>query len=97
MTRRPLLTEPEHVDEPHRGQEYADILSQVASTRQPVIIRRRGADFAVVIALEHLELLQELLAQQAAESLASQMDWTQLAKMSPPPSKWFAGDEPKPF
>jgi hypothetical protein len=54
-------------------------------------------DVAAIIALEHLELLQELLAQQAAESLASQMDWAQLAKMSPPPSQWFAGEEPKPF
>lgn len=97
MSRQPLLIEPERVDEPQRVQEYAEMLSRVASKRQPVIVRRGGADFAAVIALEHLELLQELLAQQDAERLASEMDWTQLAKVSPPPEQWFEGDEPKPF
>jgi PHD/YefM family antitoxin component YafN of YafNO toxin-antitoxin module len=97
MTRQPPLIEPEHVDEPQGVQEYADILSRVASNRQPVIVRRSGADFAVVIALEHLELLQELLAQREAERIASQVDWAQLAKESPPPPQWFEGEEPKPF
>ncbi|MBI3328992.1 MAG: hypothetical protein HYZ81_20095 [Nitrospinae bacterium] len=97
MSKQPLLIEPERVDEPQRVQEYAEMLSQVASKRQPVIVRRGGVDFAAVIALEHLALLQELLAQQEAERLASEMDWTQLAKVSPPPQRWFEGDEPKPF
>jgi hypothetical protein len=97
MTRQPLLIEPERVDEPQRVQEYAEVLNRVASKRQPVIVRRGGTDFAAVIALEHLELLQELLAQQEAERVASEMDWTQLAKVSPPPQQWFEGDEPKPF
>ena len=97
MTRQPLLIEPERVDEPQRVQEYAAVLNRVASMRQPVIVRRGGADFAAIIALEHLELLQELLAQQEAERIASEMDWTQLAKVSPPPPQWFEGDEPKPF
>ena len=97
MSKQPLLIEPERVDEPQRVQEYAEMLSQVASKRQPVIVRRGGADFAAVIALEHLALLQELLAQREAERLASEMDWTQLAKVSPPPQQWFEGEEPKPF
>jgi len=97
MSKQPLLIEPERVDEPQRVQEYAEMLSQVASKRQPVIVRRGGADFAAVIALEHLALLQEFLAQQEAERLASEMDWTQLAKVSPPPQQWFEGEEPKPF
>ena len=97
MTRQPLLSEPERVDEPQQVQEYAEVLSRVASKRQPVIVRRGGVDFAAVIALEHLELLQEVFAQHEAERLASEMDWTQLAKVSPPPQPWFEGDEPKPF
>jgi len=97
MTRQPLIIEPERVDEPQRIQEYAEILSRVVSQRQPVIVRRGGTDFAAVIALEHLELLQEFLAQQKAERIASEMDWTKLAKVSHPPQQWFEGDEPKPF
>lgn len=97
MTRQPILIEPEHVDEPQKVQEYAEVLSRVASKRQPVIVRRGGADFAAVIALEHLELLQGLFAQQEAERIASEMDWAQLAEVSPPPLQWFEGDEPKPF
>jgi len=97
MTRQPRLIEPERVDEPQRVQEYAEVLSRVASERQPVIVRRGGADLAAVIALEHLALLQEFLAQQEAERIASEMDWTQVAKVAPPPQQWFEGDEAKPF
>lgn len=97
MTRQPLPIEPERVDEPQRVQEYAEVFSRVASRRQPVIVRRGGSDFAAVIALEHLQLLQEILAQQEAERIASEMDWAKVAKVSAPPQQWFEGDEPKPF
>ena len=62
-----------------------------------MIVRRDGVDVAAVIAVEHLELLRELLAQREAEQLAAQVDWAQVAQSSPPPQQWFEGNEPKPF
>ena len=56
MTVQSLLTEPGRVDEPRAAEEYADVLSQVAAARRPVIVRRNGEDFAAFIPLEHLEL-----------------------------------------
>ncbi len=58
--------------------------------------REQGGGVAAVISLKHLELLQDLLARQQAESMASQIDWSRVAK-TVPPAKWFDGDEPKPF
>ena len=52
---------------------------------------------AAVIPVEYLELLREFLAQQEAEQRAAQVDWAQMAQISPPPPQWFEGDEPKPF
>jgi hypothetical protein len=52
---------------------------------------------AAVIPVEYLELLREVLAQQEAEQRAAQVDWGQMARVSPPPPQWFEGDEPKPF
>jgi PHD/YefM family antitoxin component YafN of YafNO toxin-antitoxin module len=92
----PLLT-PGRVDEPQQAQEYAEVLSRVAADRQPVVVRRDGADLAAVVPLEYLELLQDILARQEAERLAAQLDWDQLVKTSPPSQAWFDGDEPKPF
>jgi hypothetical protein len=86
-----------HVDEPQAAPDYAAVLSRVAENHEPVIVRRDGADLAAIIPLDYLELLQELLARQAAERLASQTDWDSLVKSSPPPQSWFEGDEPKPF
>ena len=85
------------MDEPQKVQDYWGLVSRVAATQQPVIVRRGGADVAAVIPVEHLELLRELLAQQEAEQLAAQVDWAQVAQVSPPPQHWFEGDEPKPF
>jgi prevent-host-death family protein len=90
------LMEPAYLDEPHRTQEYADMLSRVAAEHQPVIVRRRGVDVAAVISLEDLRLLQELFARHEAETLAAEIDWSRLAKPTPP-AQWFEGDEPKPF
>ena len=97
MPKHVLLSAPDHVDEPQKVQEYWSIVSRVATTHQPVIVRRDGVDVAAVIAVEYLELLQELLAQREAEQLAAQVNWTQVAQASPPPQQWFEGDEPKPF
>jgi prevent-host-death family protein len=92
-----MLPEPGRVDEPRAAEEYSDVLTQVASDHRPVIVRRNGADLAAVVTLEHLELLQDLLARQEAERMAAQLDSDRLVKTSPPPQVWFDGDEPKPF
>jgi len=97
MSVQSLLSELDHIEEPQKTQEYWDLVSRVASTHQPVIVRRGGADVAAVIAVEHLELLRELLAQQEAERLAAQVDWARVAQASPAPQQWFEGEEPKPF
>ena len=97
MSTHPFLSEPDRIEEPQKAQEYWDMLSRVASTHQPVIVRRGGADFAAVISLEHLGLLRDLLAQQEAEQLAAQVDWVRVAQVSPTPQQWFEGEEPKPF
>jgi len=67
-----MLPEPGRVDEPRVAKEYSDVLTQVASEHRPVIVRRNGADLAAVVPLEHLELLQDLLARQEAERVAWQ-------------------------
>ena len=92
----PALT-PGHVDEPRAAQGYADVLSQVANNRRPVIVRRGGADLAAVVPLEYLELLQDLLARQEAERVAAQIDWDRLVPSSAPPQEWFDADELRPF
>jgi hypothetical protein len=97
MPKHTLLSEPDHVDEPQQVQDYWGLVSRVAATQHPVIVRRGGADVAAVIPVEYLELLREFLAQQEAEQRAAQVDWAHMAQVSPPPSQWFEGDEPKPF
>jgi hypothetical protein len=92
----PVLT-PDRVDEPQQAQDYANVLSRVAADRQPLVVRRDGADLAAVVPMEYLELLQDLLAREEAQRLASEIDWDRLVKTSPPPQAWFDGDEPKPF
>ena len=72
-------------------------MSRVAATQHPVIVRRGGTDVAAVIPVEYLELLRDLLAQQEAEQRAAQVDWAQVARVSPPSQQWFEGEEPKPF
>ena len=90
------LSEPGRVDEPQAVQEYADVLSQVAAARRPVIVRRNGEDLAAVIPLEHLELLREVVARQEVEKLAAQIDWKQVPKTHRPPQEWF-DDTDNPF
>jgi hypothetical protein len=91
-----FLSEPSHIDEPWVAREYADVLTQVASERRPVIVRRNGVDLAAVIPLEYLALLREVLARQAVEHLAAQIDWDRLVKTHQPPQAWF-GDDDNPF
>lgn len=97
MPKHTLLSEPDHVDEPQQVQDYWSLVSRVAATQHPVVVRRGGTDVAAVIPVEHLELLRELLAQHEAEQHAAQVDWAQVAQISPPTQQWFEGDEPKPF
>lgn len=97
MPKHTLLSELDHVDEPQQVQDYWGLVSRVATTQHPVIVRRGGADVAAVIPVEYLELLREFLAQQEAEQRSAQVDWAQMARVSPPPPQWFEGDEPKPF
>jgi len=97
MPKHTLLIEPDHVEEPQQVQDYWGLVSRVAATQHPVIVRRGGTDVVAVITLEHLELFRELLAQREAEQLAAQVDWAQAAQASPPPQHWFEEDEPKPF
>ena len=95
MTVESLLNEPSRVDEPDKAHGYAEVLSQAAKGR-PVIVRRNGADFAAVIAIEHLELLREFLARQEVERLAAKIDWDPLVKKNRPPQSWF-DDSDNPF
>ena len=97
MPKHTLLSEPDHVDEPQPVQNYWRLVSRVAATQHPVIVRRGGADVAAVIPVAYLELFRECLAQQEAEQHAAQVDWARLARVSPPPQQWFEGEEPKPF
>lgn len=87
MSTHPFLSEPERIEAPQKAQEYWDILSRVASTHQPVIVRRGGADLAAVISVEHLEWLRDLLAQQEAERFAAQVEWARVAQVSPAPQQ----------
>lgn len=91
------LTEPTHIDEPAAAEEYADVLSQVAAEGKTVIVRRNGTDFAAVIPLSSLELLNEALARQAVEIQAEQIDWDRARQALRPAQSWLEGDEPKPF
>jgi hypothetical protein len=91
------LQEPTHVDEPQQAEGYADVISRVMKEHQLVVLRRGGADAALIVPVEYLELLQEAVARELAERLTKTIDWKGLAKSSPPPQSWFDCDEPKPF
>ncbi len=92
------LEEPTRVDEPTKVEGwYADMISRVLTERQAVIVRRDGADVAVVLPFECLELLQDSIAREKALEMARKLDWDRLVKENPPPQSWFEGDEPKPF
>lgn len=86
------VPEPGRIDEPRVADEYAAVLTEVAAARRPVIVRRDGKDLAAVVPLEHLELINEGLAQQAAEQAAAKIPWDRAASLRPP-SSWFDDDD----
>ena len=85
------------MNEPREVQDYSDVLTRVAVEKQAVIVRRGGADVAVIIPLEYLEVLQDAVAMEEAQRMLKGLDLPRLAKENPPPQSWFDGDEPKPF
>ena len=87
----------DHVEEPGGSQEYAEILSRVALSHSPVIVRRAGNDLAAVVPIDYLELLHELVSRQEAERLAAQVNSDRTVSTSPPAQEWFEREEPKPF
>ena len=91
------LQERTHVDEPQQCQEYADVASRVASEKKPVVVLRNGAELVAIVALEHLEILEDALAMEEAQRILKTLDLRKIAKENPPPQSWFDGDEPKPF
>jgi hypothetical protein len=91
------IPEPTHVDEPTVAAGYAAVLSQVAERGQPVIVRRGGEDLAVVVSLEHLEMLRDHAAGLEAERISRQLNWSEIVARNIPSQGWFDGDEPKPF
>jgi PHD/YefM family antitoxin component YafN of YafNO toxin-antitoxin module len=91
------LQEPSHLEEPRNVQEYADVITRVATDRKVVVVCRDGADVAAIVPLEYLELFHDALVREEAERLTKTIDWKTLAKTSPPPQAWFDRDEPKPF
>jgi PHD/YefM family antitoxin component YafN of YafNO toxin-antitoxin module len=91
------LQEPSYVDEPQEAKDYADVISRVSTEHRAVIVRRDGADMAVIIPLEYLEPLRETLAMAEVQRLLGSMDLARMAKENPPPQSWFDREEPKPF
>ena len=57
MLKHTLLSEPDYVDEPQQVQEYRGLVSRMAATQHPVVVRRGGAAVAAVIPVAYLELL----------------------------------------
>jgi hypothetical protein len=97
MSMQSLCSEPNRVDEPSAAGDYSDVLSQVASNGQPVIVRRNGEDLAAIVPLEHLELVREVLGRKEVQQLAAEIDWNRALQTLRPPQAWFDQDEPKPY
>ena len=91
------LQERTHINEPQQCQEYADVASRVATEKKPVVVLRNGAELVAIVALEHLEILEDALAMEEAQRILRTVDLRKLARESPPPQSWFDSDEPKPF
>lgn len=89
MSRKPLLTELVRVEEPRAIEQVAEVLRRVASDRRPIVLRSNGQDLAAVISMDHLELLQEILARQELEKQAAQIDWQRLVPAHQPPPEWL--------
>jgi PHD/YefM family antitoxin component YafN of YafNO toxin-antitoxin module len=89
------LQEIRHVDEPQQAQGYADVITRVIADGEAVIVRRAGADAALIIPVEFLDLLQDAVAREKTLEIARTLDWDRLVKENPPPQSWFDGDEPQ--
>src|SRR5260370_41957988 len=90
MTKASLLDEPGRVEEQRAVQEYAEVLSKVAAAGRAVIVCRDGKELAAVIPLAHLELVREILARRAVDTLSAQIDWEREPETLRPPQAWFA-------
>jgi len=97
MTLTLPMPTPGHINEPRTVEEYANVLSRAAADGLPVIVRRGGSDFAAVVPLEYLDIVEEALARSEAERGAGHMDWDRLVKTLAPSQEWFDREEPKPF
>jgi hypothetical protein len=97
MTISGSMQNPRKVDESQLAAEYGKVLSQVAAEGRPVIVQRGGVDFAMLVPLEYLELIEDSLARKDAERIAARLDWKRVRAQSVPPQHWFEEDEPKPF
>jgi hypothetical protein len=97
MSDSQLLDDACRVDEPTGAHEYSDVLSQVASGGRMVIVRRNGADLAAVIPMDLLETVRDVLARQAAEQRASEIDWERARRDLRPPQSWFDDEADNPF
>ena len=86
-----LLRAPDYMDAPQQVQEYWGLVSRVAATQHPVIVRRGELAVAAVIPVAYLELLREFLAQQEAEQHAAQVDWRRWPGSRLPPSHGLKG------
>ena len=59
MPKHTLLSKPDHEEEPQQVQDYWDLVSRVAATQHPVIVRRGGTDVVdephhPIVAARHL-------------------------------------------
>jgi prevent-host-death family protein len=97
MTISAPLHPPIHVEESQFVSGCSQVLNQVASDQRPVIVQREGVDVAVVVPVEFLELIRDSLSRQAAERIASKIDWHAASEALTPDPAWLEGDEPKPF
>ena len=69
------MQEPSKVDEPTEAKDYADVFSRVIAERRAIVVRRQGADVAVVMPVEYLEFLRDALAREEGIQIARKLDW----------------------
>lgn len=96
MTTESLFAEPVRVDEPRAIEDYAGVLSQVATEGKPLIVCRNGTDLAAIVPVECLDLLREVAALHELEHRAAQIDWDRMPEGLHPPQQWF-DDTDNPF
>jgi hypothetical protein len=60
-------------------------------------VRRNGEDFAAVIAVEHLELIREVLSRRKIEEAAAEIDWAPARASLRLPQSWFDDEDDNPF